>query len=64
MDERDIEGSFPEFRWVGDKDRHVWIYKQHDEDTKEDGRGEEPLENLVEAGVSQTVPKGRTTIPM
>ena len=38
MDERDIEGPFPEFRWVGDKDRQVWIYEQHDEDTKEDSR--------------------------
>ena len=27
MNERDIEGSFAELRWVGDKDRHVWIYK-------------------------------------
>ena len=64
MDERDIEGAFPEFRRVGDKDRHVWIYKQQDKDTKEDSRSEEPLENLVKVGVSQSVSKDMKTIPM
>jgi len=52
MDEHNIEGSFPELRWVGDEDRYVWIYEQHNEDTKEDGRSKEPLENLVEVDIS------------
>ena len=49
MDERHIERPFPKFWGVGDEDRHVWVYEQHDENTEEDGRSEEPLENLVEA---------------
>ena len=64
VDEGDIEGSLPEFRWVGDKDRQVWIYKQHDEDTEEDSRSEEPPENLAEADISQTASRGRMSIPM
>ena len=47
MDECNIKGSFPELRWVCKKDRYVWIYKQRDEDTEKDGRGKEPLKNLV-----------------
>jgi len=63
MDECNIEGPFPELRWVGDKDRHVWINEQHDEDTEEDSRSKEPLENLAEAGISQTVSKSRMAYP-
>ena len=37
VDEHNIEGSFLELRWMGDKDRYVWVYKQHDEDTEKDG---------------------------
>jgi len=59
VDEHNIEGSFPEFWWVGDQDRHVWIHKQHDEDTKKDGRSKEPFENLAGAGVSQKAPNER-----
>lgn len=47
MNEHDIKGSFPGLRWVGKEDRYVWIYKQRDEDTEKDGRGKEPLKNLV-----------------
>jgi len=47
MNEHDIKGSFPELRWVGKEDCYVWIYKQRDEDTEKDGRGKEPLKNLV-----------------
>jgi len=47
VNEHNINGPFPELRWVGEKDRYVWIYKQRDEDTEKDGRGKEPLKNLV-----------------
>jgi hypothetical protein len=47
VDERDIEGPFPEFRWVSDKNRQVWIYEQHDKDAEKDSRSKEPLEDLV-----------------
>lgn len=64
MNEHNIEGSFPEFRWVGDKDRYVWIYKQHNEDTEKDGRGKEPFINLVEVWVIARMPrKARLTYP-
>ena len=48
MDECYIKRSSPKLWRVGDEDRQVWVYKQHDENTKEDSRSEEPLENLVE----------------
>ena len=63
MDEHNIEGSFAKLRWVGDEDRQVWIYKQHNKDAEEDSRNKEPLENLVEVGISQDTPKGKTGIP-
>jgi len=47
MNEHDVDWPFPELRWVGEKDRYVWIYKQRDEDSKKDGRSKEPLKDLV-----------------
>lgn len=55
MNEHNIEGTFPELRWVGDKDRYIWIYEQHDEDTEKDSRGDEPFKNLVEVWISTRV---------
>jgi hypothetical protein len=63
MDESNVEGSFPELRWVGHKDRHIWIYEQHDEDTEEDGRSKEPFENLENVGISQGASGDRMKIP-
>lgn len=50
MDKNDIEWPFPELRWMGNKNRHVWIDKQHNEDPKKDGRNKEPFENLGGVG--------------
>lgn len=47
MNEHDINWPFLELRWVGEKDRYVWIYKQRDEDSKKDSRSKEPLKDLV-----------------
>jgi len=55
MDEHNIQRPFSKLRWVGDEDRHVWIYKQNHEDTKKYGRSKEPLINLVEMWTSARI---------
>lgn len=60
MNESNIEGSPPELRWVGHEDCYVWIYEQHDEDTKKDGRSKEPFKNLEGVSISKNASKNRS----